>query len=138
MCGLSSDPHAPRALTPGHFLIGEELTAIPEPDLNHVEINRLDRWQFIQKLTNDFWKRWSREYLVSLQPRSKWNTESEDIKKDDIVLVKEDRVPSAKWILGIVKETFPGADGKTRVVTLEENNKQFQRPIHKLCLLPLN
>lgn len=138
LCLLSRDPQSPRALTPAHFLIGEELTAVPEPDLHHIQLNRLDRWQHVQKLTNDFWKRWSREYLSSLQPRNKWTQETINLKENDVVLVKEDKVAAANWILAIVKKTFPGSDGQIRVVTLQSKNKEFQRPIHKLCLLPIN
>ncbi|GAB1867680.1 hypothetical protein CAJAP_08759 [Camponotus japonicus] len=36
-------------LTPGHFLIGETLTTLPELDLSDVPINRLNRWQLVQK-----------------------------------------------------------------------------------------
>ncbi|KAF0759792.1 Integrase catalytic domain-containing protein [Aphis craccivora] len=43
----SSDPHYLNALTPGHFLIGQPIHAIPEPDSSVIQINRLNRWQLI-------------------------------------------------------------------------------------------
>jgi hypothetical protein len=40
---ISSDPSDLAALTPGHFLIGCPLNAVPDPCLAEVNINRLDR-----------------------------------------------------------------------------------------------
>jgi hypothetical protein len=38
---MSEDPDDLAVLTPGHFLIGEPLNSLPEPDLTDVKINRL-------------------------------------------------------------------------------------------------
>lgn len=45
---MSSDPNDFAFLTPGHFLIGDAPTAIPEPNLRDTPINRFSRWQRIQ------------------------------------------------------------------------------------------
>lgn len=45
----SSDPHDLNALTPGHFIIGQPIHAIPEPDSSDIQINRLNRWQLIRQ-----------------------------------------------------------------------------------------
>ncbi|KMQ82668.1 hypothetical protein RF55_22199, partial [Lasius niger] len=42
---LTDDPEDLDALTPGHFLIGAPLNAIPEPSLLDVPVNRLSRWR---------------------------------------------------------------------------------------------
>ncbi|XP_020298979.1 uncharacterized protein LOC109863179 [Pseudomyrmex gracilis] len=42
---LSDDPTDLRALTPGHFIIGENLMSVPEFDLREIKMNRLSRWQ---------------------------------------------------------------------------------------------
>ncbi|GFV89345.1 integrase catalytic domain-containing protein [Trichonephila clavipes] len=67
---ISSDPND-SILTPAHFLVGTSLTALPEPDLTNTPINRLNRWQLVQKLTQTFWKKWSNDYLNRLQSRVK-------------------------------------------------------------------
>ena len=61
---LNSRPLAPlhdtvedyEPLTPGHFLIGSALTAIPEPSVLNIKENRLSRWQIVRQLTERFWK----------------------------------------------------------------------------------
>jgi len=37
-------------LSPAHFLIGRPFTTIPEGDLTHLPINRLDYWQHLQSM----------------------------------------------------------------------------------------
>lgn len=53
----SSYPHDLSALTPGHFLIGEPIHAIPEPDTTDIKVNRLNRWQLIRQCHQSYWKR---------------------------------------------------------------------------------
>jgi hypothetical protein len=72
LCELSSDPDELDVLTPGHFIIGSSLVAVPEECLSDLPKNRLSRWQLVKQLTQHIWKRWSLEYLHTLQQRSKW------------------------------------------------------------------
>jgi len=41
---ISTDPNDLSVLTPCHFLIGDSLLAIPEPDISNTSTNRLTRW----------------------------------------------------------------------------------------------
>ncbi|XP_076299353.1 uncharacterized protein LOC143218194 [Lasioglossum baleicum] len=47
LAALSDDPSDLTALTPGHFLGGTALNALPEPSLVDEEVNRLTRWRLI-------------------------------------------------------------------------------------------
>jgi hypothetical protein len=138
LCPLSSDPNDLSPLTPGHFLIGSALTAIPEPDLNSTPVTRLDRWQLVQSLTQSFWKRWSKEYLARLQQRPKWYVSQSNISVNDLVLIKNELTPPLKWRLARVLKLHPGRDEKVRVVTLKTESGELTRPITKLCRLPLD
>ncbi|GFT30948.1 integrase catalytic domain-containing protein [Trichonephila clavipes] len=84
-----SDPND-SILTPAHFLVGTSLTALPEPDLTNTPINRLNRWQLVQKLTQTFWKKWSNYYLHRLQSRVKWQRGEKPFKENELVLVKDE------------------------------------------------
>lgn len=51
------------------------------------------RWRQVQNKANVFWKRWMKEYLLTLQQRQKWLDENRNIAVDDEVLIMDD-----KWI----------------------------------------
>ena len=76
---LSSDPSDLEPLTSGHFLIGEPLTSLPDNNLTDININRLDRWEMVQRSVQEFWKRWAAEYVSNLQSRVKWKTRQENL-----------------------------------------------------------
>ncbi|CAG7724745.1 unnamed protein product [Allacma fusca] len=134
---MSTDPSDLNALTPGHFLVGDSLVAIPGESLTGVPMNRLDRWQLLQQTVQHFWKRWSGEYLTRLQQRPKWWTPKADVVEGILVLIKDNNLPPQKWKLARVVQLHPGPDGHTRVVTLKTLDGELKRPITKLSLLPL-
>ena len=63
LCALSDDPFNLTYLSPGHFLIGEPLTQLPAANYTNVKCNRLSRWQIYQQQLQQFWQRWSSDYL---------------------------------------------------------------------------
>uniref|UniRef100_A0A0A9YD88 Pro-Pol polyprotein n=2 Tax=Lygus hesperus TaxID=30085 RepID=A0A0A9YD88_LYGHE len=135
---LSSDPNDYSVLTPSHFLIGDQLTAPPEPNLRSLPENRLTRWQLVQRIAQHFWHRWRNEYLHELQRRYKWKSTCNNLQKGTLVLVKEDNSPSYAWSLARVEDTHPGSDGLVRVVTLRCPSGLFKRNIRLLCALPID
>ncbi len=64
---LPSDEEGLEALTSGHFLVGRPLESLPEPSFSYRSMSLLRRWNLRQTLVRQFWKRWSSEYLVTLQ-----------------------------------------------------------------------
>ncbi|XP_023223405.1 uncharacterized protein LOC111624721 [Centruroides sculpturatus] len=135
---ISEDPNELSALTPAHFLLGEALTSLPEPDLQHIKLNRLSRWQLLQRMVQDIWKRWHLEYLSQLQNRPKWTEKRRNLQYNDLVLVKEKNIPHTKWILARIIKTHPGKDGHVRVVDIKTKDGLFTRNINQLCRLPEN
>ncbi|XP_055715021.1 uncharacterized protein LOC129809234 [Phlebotomus papatasi] len=133
-----SDVKDPSCLTPGHFLVGSALTQLPDPNLGHLLINRLDRWQLCQRLQQNFTDQWKRDYLHTLQTRVKWSKEFPNIKVGDVVLHLDEQTPSTSWPLGLISSVFPGKDGKIRVVDVTTAKGKFRRPITKIVKLPTN
>ena len=54
---LSDDPEDFSALTPGHFLIGQPTLTVLEPTVLDIPIARLDRWQLLRHIHEQFWSR---------------------------------------------------------------------------------
>ncbi|XP_046969714.1 uncharacterized protein LOC124537047 [Vanessa cardui] len=132
-----SDPDNALPLTPGHFLVGEPLLTAPDHNYENKSTSSLRRWQLTQKMLQCFWKRWSQEYLTHFFQRYKWNVKIPELKIGDVVLVREDGLPPAKWLYGRVVNLHPGRDKLTRVVSLKFKNTIVQRPASKVCPLPL-
>ncbi|GFY60138.1 integrase catalytic domain-containing protein [Trichonephila inaurata madagascariensis] len=102
------------------------------------DLRHCDRWRLLTRMTQHFWNRWSSEYLTLLQSRSKCRIVQKYLDIGDLVLIKHDNSPPLQWKLGKVKETFPGKDGKVRVVKVKTQTSELVRPITKLCPLPIN
>ncbi|KAL7293536.1 hypothetical protein TKK_0012979 [Trichogramma kaykai] len=134
---LSYNPKDKLPLTPGHFLVGEPTTSIPEPNLINEKISPANRWDIISKLRDIFWERWRKEYLQTLQKRVKWLRPQPNVLKDSIVLLSEEKVPPSQWPLGRVIETIKGKDNIVRVVKIKIGSKILTRPVVKLCLMPI-
>ena len=132
---LSSDVDDLNALTPFHFLNGAASALLPDADLPDVPENRLDRFQLLQRIRNQFWKRWSTEYLLYLQQREKWRDPTENFSVGRLVLIQDDRYPPSKWPLGRIAEVHPGPDGLVRVATVKTATTSLRRHIARLCPL---
>ncbi|XP_071579872.1 uncharacterized protein [Temnothorax nylanderi] len=133
---LSSDPNDFSVLTPFYFLIGDLLIQPAQYDYAEVPEKHLTRWQNLQKLRQQFWIRWHREYLNELQQQTKWSDMGDNIELNTVVLIKEDHLPPLQWALGRVTALHPGQDGVVRVVTVKTRSGDFKRPVKKLCPLP--
>ncbi|XP_045474692.1 uncharacterized protein LOC123680702 [Harmonia axyridis] len=136
LCPLSNDPTDLSCLTPGHFLIGAPLTTFPDKDVPTTPTNRLSRWELCTKLQQDFWKRWSVEYLNNLQNKPKWLKPNPNLKVNDLVLLKENNSPPLNWRRARILKVYPGPDNRVRVVDLKTRDGVFTRPISKVCPLP--
>ena len=97
------------------------------------------RFQYLQKLIAEFWKKWTTEYLSQLQTRSKNMAEKQNLTKGDLVYITDDNSPPLSWPLGIVHETYTGNDNLVRVAKIKTGNGKFSnRPIVKLRKIPIN
>lgn len=137
LSALSDDPEDISALTPGHFLIGSSLVALPEPTLQDLTSNRLSRWQHIQQMRDHFWNRWAQEYVQSLIRRLKWQHQTTEFQPGRLCLLLQESTPPSRWPLARILAIHPGKDGLVRVVTVKTINSEFLRPISKLILLPV-
>lgn len=137
ICVLSSDPSDLSALTPNHFLNITPLKFLPAEYIDStLSDNRLNRYQLLNRIVQSYWKRWSMEYLTSLQQREKWNTPSKPVTVGTIVVMKDNNSHPMCWPLAIVTEIFPGKDNIIRAVKVKTATASYIRPVTRLCPLP--
>ena len=135
-----SDPEAPEPITPNHLLTLKAKVVLPPPgNFSRPDLYSRRRWRRVQYLSDQFWRRWQREYCLLQQKRQKWNDVSPNSQVGDIVLIRDDSCPRNQWPLARVTEVFPSEDGLVRkvrlLVTTSGTKKFFERPIHKLILI---
>ena len=136
---LSDQPTDFTALTPGHFLTGRPLTALPEPTEDvAASVTPSQRWRLVNQIRNHFWKRWVKEVLPSLQRRAKWMNPQRSIQVNDLVIIMEDNLPPGQWLMGRILDVHPGKDGLVGVVTVKTANSTLERPVVKLLVLPID
>lgn len=136
LCPISSDPNDLSVLTPGHFLTLAPLTTVPSPDYTNTSMNRLTRWQLLQRMHQDFWSRWHNEYLTTLSQRLKWTKSSQAVTVDQLVIIKDELTHPLRWRFGRIIELFPGRDGIPRSATIRTAQGIMKRPLVKLCPIP--
>ncbi|XP_062704331.1 uncharacterized protein LOC134286695 [Aedes albopictus] len=134
---LTDSPDDCSALTPGHFLVGEPLVAIPEPDLVDVNPNRLSRLQEMKKSVQDLWRCWQLDYVSQLQQRTKWKRPQPDVRIGQLVLVRQATAPPLQWPLGRIIETVAGKNGRVRVVVVKTASGQYKRAVTEIAVLPI-
>jgi hypothetical protein len=129
---LSSDPiEAIQVLTPGHFLVGAPLLAVPETPIQE-DISPTRRWTRLQQLAQHFWKRWSAEYLHLLASRNKWTRSSRTLAVGDLVLIRDALCSPLRWPVGVIVEAFPGQDNVVRVVNVRTAHGTYLRAVNRL------
>ena len=132
---LTPLPQAPddlEVLSPGHFLVGRRLEALPDRPSSKQNMPTLHRWHICQAIVRHFWKQWSLEYMCHLQRFTKWNFLARNLKVGDIVCVRDELLFATRWPLARTYITHPGHDGKVRVVTIQTPTGTYKRPIVKL------
>ena len=90
------------ALTTSMLVNGDRLDAIPEPCCQKMDArgHPIKRFRSFQQLLSRFCKRWSSEYVASLQPRFKWQQERAKFSVAVVVLITHDGIPPLQWSVG--------------------------------------
>ncbi|XP_038049672.1 uncharacterized protein LOC119723185 [Patiria miniata] len=131
---VSDSPDDAETLTPNHLLLLR--AGQPAPTGNFIKQDAYGRrWRHVQLLADQFWKRWIREYLPTLQLRRKWIDPQRNVVAGDTVLIMEETTPRRNWPLGLITRTFPGKDGLVRTAEVKTRQNIVVRPVDKLCLL---
>ena len=124
------------ALTPGHFLLNKSPSIYPEDPTPLQRIDLQQKWNLCQAVTQQWWTRWHKEYLNSLQARTKWQTTSTNLKEGDVVAIRpRGKFIPSHWPIGRIVSTMPGKDGRVRVVNVKNKSGTLQRSVTQVALI---
>ncbi len=137
---VSTDSDSPLILTPAMLLT--QKVGLPPPVGAFTKDNHFrQKWKWVQSLADQFWYRWRREYLPTLQARRKWQTAQPDVQQGDLVLMRDVQAARNEWPMALVSEVFKSSDGKVRKIQIRVSKdgscKTYLRPITEIVLLLL-
>ena len=92
-------------------------------------------WKRIQFFADQFWKRWVKEFLPTLLPRSKWLELKRNVSINDVVLIVDENTPRSQRPLGQIVKTYPDSKGIIRTVSIRTRGTEQKRPISKVCVI---
>jgi len=109
-------------LSPNDLLLGHSTNSVPQGPFD-LTTNKYQRFKFVQRVADAFWKRWTEEYFPSLIIQQKWHTSHRNIMKGDVVIVQDSNLIRGKWRIGRVTKADPSLrDGFVRNVEIEYKN----------------
>ena len=135
-----SDVKSGIPLSPASLLTMKSIVIIPPPAcFSSADIYSWKRWRRVQHITNEFWLRWRKEFLQTLQKRKTCKIGRRSFQNGDMVLLKIETHWN-HWPVAPKIETFDNKHGVVRTVRLKlgsENNTQRElvQPIAKIVLL---
>ncbi|XP_062714751.1 uncharacterized protein LOC134291259 [Aedes albopictus] len=126
------------ALTPNCFLM-LSTSGVNQPPTQLVDDKQALRssWFLHQRLLDQFWTRWVKEYLPTITKRTKWFVDTKPVSAGDLVIIVEDRLRNG-WIRGRVLRVFPGRDGRCRSANVKTSSGVLRRPVSKFAVLEVD
>ncbi|XP_058456945.1 uncharacterized protein LOC131434299 [Malaya genurostris] len=126
------------SLTPNHFIRG---TAPNEPAESLLPVNPgqalRDTYKRSQQLAEEMWKKWIREYIPTVNLRTKWFEDIKPLQKGDLVYVIDGDHRKC-WIRGVVEEAIVASDGRIRQAMVRTNRGLFKRATAKLAVMEID
>ena len=93
-----ADATSEAAASPSNLLTMKSEVVIPPPgSFGTPDLYSKRRWRRIQHFANQFWSRWRKEFLTSLQTRSKWSKSRRNLTIANIVLLKTEVDDRNHW-----------------------------------------
>ena len=138
-----NDGQSPMQISLNNILTMKTKMVMPPPGVfQKLDLYCRSRWRRIQHLSNEFWSRWRKEFIQTLQKRQKWVKMSRNFCMGDIVLLKTDLTTLNHWPMCKVVGTNSDDKGVVRSLKLllgNSGNKDdkhiLERPITKIVLL---
>ena len=126
-------------LCPNDLLLGRASSKVPQgPFLERTSAKH--RFDFLQKVVQAFWTRWTREVFPNLVVQPKWHVEQRNVKTGDVVLVQDANLVRGNWKMAVVENAIISEDGKVRRVEISYNTPEgtratAERPVQRLIVI---
>ena len=119
-------------ITPNDLLLGH-YNSPPQP----APAERTNPQQLFRSTQNtaDFWRSWIKYFAPNLLPRNKWFLVRNNIQIGDLVLELDPKHKTCESQMLPIVGTSPGNDGLVWTVRIKTRDKEYDRAIHKLCLI---
>lgn len=131
---IPNDPDDGSYICPNDILRGRASSQVPQGPFRQTQ-NPRHRFEFVQKIVDSFWTRWTRDVFPSLLPRKKWHAEKRNVRVDDFVIMQSPNAVRGKWNVGRIINVYPGRDGRVRKVKVKTRDGEYQRPISKIAVI---
>ena len=141
---LTHDPTSLQPLSPMNILTMKSKVVSPPPgEFSKPDIYSRKCWRRIQHIANEFWSRWKKEYLQSLQERQKWEDKRRNFKIGDITVVYQNNVSRNHWPMARIIDLNSDKKRLVRSALLrmgersgnENSKRELERPIDKIVLI---
>ena len=111
-----NDANSPTPISPSNLLTLKSSVNMPPPgEFSPPDLYSKKRWRRVQYIAEEFWSRWRKEFLQSLQPRQKLKKQTPNFTVGDIVLLKNE----------CQRNQWPMA----RIVSIETDEKNVVRTV---------
>ena len=120
-------------ITPNDILLGQHSTP-PQPEYQE-RVNPRNMIRSTERRVNEFWRCWMKYFAPNLLPGNKWFRTRENAKEGDLVLELDPKHKRCQWKMTIIVRTYPENDGCVRKVRVKNADGEYDRPLHKLCLI---
>ena len=124
---IPNDPDDGAYLCPNDMLLGRATSEVPQGTFKDTR-NPRKRVEFVQRIVDSCWKRWTRDVFPTLVPRKKCHVENRNT-------VADMNAVRGKWAVGRVTKVYPGADGRVRNVTVKTATGEYSRPVTKIAVI---
>ena len=129
---VSANPSDLGAITPNHFLLGNQATGIPSI-VGVDEFDHRKRYARAQFYANTIWARWLKEYVPALNQRAKWQTPAAHyLKVRDLVWIVEESNPRGYYPTARIEELRYGSDSVAHSAVVRTSSGSLVRSLVKL------
>lgn len=129
----TDDPNDWVPISPAELVNGRRMEQLPDPRAPKRATSFAHLWKRRQAILNQFWKRWTNDYLLEQSVRKIWQSRKEIDIMGKIVLIKDDNLSRNEWKIGRIIEILPSKDGLVRNVVVKTPTSTLRRAVQKLA-----